>query len=34
MSLSNLTPAMTILIAVAILAIGVAVWMYMQKKRT
>ena len=34
MSLSNLTPGMMILIAVAILAIGVAVWMYMQKKRT
>lgn len=34
MSLSNLTPAMMILIAVAIVAIGVAVWMYMQKKRT
>jgi hypothetical protein len=34
MSLSNLTPAMMILIAVAILAIGAAIWMYMQKKRT
>jgi hypothetical protein len=34
MSISNLTPAMMILIAVAILAIGAAIWMYMQKKRT
>ena len=34
MSLSNLSPAMMIVIAVAILAIGAAVWMYMQKKRT
>jgi hypothetical protein len=34
MSQSNLTPGMIILIVVAILAIGAAVWMYMQKKRT
>ena len=34
MSPSNLTPAMMILIVVAILAIGAAVWMYIQKKRT
>ena len=34
MSESNLTPAMMILIVVAILAIGAAIWMYMQKKRT
>ena len=34
MSQSNLTPAMMILIVVAILAIGAAVWMYIQKKRT
>ena len=34
MSPSNLSPAMIILIVVAILAIGVAVWMYMQKRKT
>src|SRR6185369_11059531 len=34
MSQSNLSPGMIILIVVAILAIGAAVWMYMQKKRT
>jgi hypothetical protein len=34
MSLSNLTPAMMILIVVAILAICAAVWMYIQKRRT
>jgi hypothetical protein len=34
MSQSNLTPAMMILIVVAIVAIGAAVWMYIQKKRT
>jgi FtsZ-interacting cell division protein ZipA len=34
MSLSNLNPVMMILIAVAIVAIGVAVWVYIQKKRT
>lgn len=34
MSESNLTPAMMILIVIAILAIGAAIWMYMQKKRT
>jgi len=34
MNLSNLNPVMMILIAVAILAIGAAVWMYIQKKRT
>jgi len=34
MSQSNLTPAMMILIVVAILAIGAAVWMFIQKKRT
>ncbi len=34
MSQSNLSPAMMIVIVVAILAIGAAVWMYIQKKRT
>ena len=34
MSLSNLSPVMLILIVVAVLAIGAAVWMYMQKKKT
>ena len=34
MSLNNLSPAMMIVIAVAILAIGAAVWMYLQKKKT
>ena len=34
MSSTNLSPAMIILIVVAVLAIGVAVWMYLQKKKT
>ena len=34
MNLSNPSPAVMILIVVAILAIGAAVWMYVQKKRT
>ena len=34
MNPSNLTPAMMILIVVAIVAIGAAVWMFIQKKRT
>ena len=34
MSQGNLTPAMMIIIVVAILAIGAAVWMYIQKRRT
>lgn len=34
MSSNNLSPAMIILIVVAILAIGAAVWMYLQKKKT
>jgi hypothetical protein len=34
MSQSNLTPAMMVLIIVALLAIGAAVWMFIQKKRT
>jgi hypothetical protein len=34
MSQSNLSPAMIILIVVAVLAIGAAVWMYIQKKRS
>lgn len=34
MSQSNLTPAMILLIVVALLAIGAAVWMFIQKKRT
>jgi hypothetical protein len=34
MSQSNLTPAMMVLIVLAILAIGAAVWMYIQKRRT
>jgi hypothetical protein len=34
MSPNNLTPAMVILIVIVILAIGAAVWMYFQKKRT
>ncbi len=34
MSSDNLSPAMIILIVVAILAIAAAIWMYLQKKRT
>ena len=34
MSQSNLTPAMMVLIVVALLAIGAAVWMFIQKRRT
>ncbi len=34
MSSTDLSPAMIILIVVAILAIGVAVWMFLQKKKT
>src|SRR2546423_4679706 len=32
--MSNLSPAMIILVVVAILAIAAAIWMYVQKKRT
>lgn len=34
MNLGNLSPAMLILIVVAAIAIGMAVWIYIQKKRT
>jgi hypothetical protein len=34
MDLTTLNPAMLILVAAVVLAIGVALWMYMRKKRT
>ena len=34
MNLTNVNPVMLILIVCLVLAIGIAVWMYMQKKRT
>jgi uncharacterized membrane protein YidH (DUF202 family) len=34
MSSDNLSPAMIIIIVIAILAIAAAIWMFLQKKRT